>query len=432
MVDVDLSSKSVLHRKLLWTTFVAAVLTSVACDKYEPTKPIEGTYRPGQCVTLQGIIPGGWLSRHKTIHPTVCQPMRVSELGVYTYGGGWSMPGVQAEVGRIEFADAGVLVESNDLRHYGTFDYRDRDATLDDWTRNNPIKTTMLVLAGLVATVTIFAGVVARNSRKKRERERLEAEAVAHRARLEAEAAAQAAARAAALAKLRQSVADAQGAASSLPITLGEAEITLDRAQDELMRGLYSPFWEVVEAATAKLDEFNRTLLLIEARRTTYHTQAAILGSDAPRFSLGVSVLPDPAATHNRLTALYRKAQSNPHFAMVYEQRRTNAILIAGFSSLGQAIEHLGARIVTAISGLAVSLDCRLASLESSLESTANAAAEQSADLRAELQRSAGVNEAVLGQLRQDAEARTESERLALRMLDNIQRRRKPTMWERP
>jgi DNA anti-recombination protein RmuC len=117
---------------------------------------------------------------------------------------------------------------------------------------------------------------------------------------------------------------------------------------------------------------------------------------------------------------------------MVYEQRRTNAILIAGFSSLGQAIEHLGDRIVTAISGLAVSLDCRLASLESSLESTANAAAEQSAALRAELQRSTGVNEAVLGQLRQDAEARTESERLALRMLDNIQRRRKPTMWERP
>ena len=117
---------------------------------------------------------------------------------------------------------------------------------------------------------------------------------------------------------------------------------------------------------------------------------------------------------------------------MVYEQRRTNAILIAGFSSLGQAIEHLGERIVTAISGLAVSLDCRLASLEASLESTANAAAKQSATLRAELQRSTGVNDAVLGQLRQDAEARTESERLALRMLDNIQHRRKPTMWDRP
>gem|GEM_PF-3008314 len=358
---------------------------------------------------------------HKTIHPTVCEPMRVSELGVYTYGGGWSRPGVRAEVGRLEFADTGVLVESNDLRHFGTFNYQDRDATLDDWTRNNPIKTILLVLIGLSVTVTILVGVVKRDYRRRRERERLEVEA-----------AAQAAARAAALAKLRQSVVDAQGAASSLPIILGEAEITLDRAQDELECGLYSPFWEVLEAATAKLNEFNQLLMLIEQRRTTYRTQAAILGGDAPGFSLGVSVLPDPSATHSRLVALYRKAQSNPHFAMVYEQRRTNAILIAGFRSLGQAIENLGDRIVTAISDLAVSLDCRLASLGSSLESTAKAAAEQSAALRAELQRSTGVNDAVLGQLRQDAEARTESQRLALRMLDNIQRRRKPTMWERP
>ncbi len=164
MVDTKRNSEAVFHRPLLCAAFVVVVLTSVACDKYERTKLIEGTYRPSQCVTLQGIIPGGLLSHHETIHPTICQPMRVSELGVYTYGAGWSRPGVQAEVGKIEFADAGVLVEISHLRQTGTFDYRDRDATLGEWILNNPIKAIMLVLVGLAVAVTIPLRLIARKA----------------------------------------------------------------------------------------------------------------------------------------------------------------------------------------------------------------------------------------------------------------------------
>jgi hypothetical protein len=105
---------------------------------------------------------------------------------------------------------------------------------------------------------------------------------------------------------------------------------------------------------------------------------------------------------------------------------------LVGFRSLGQAIEGLGNRIVDEIGTLANSLDCGLANLESSLESSAAASAVQSAVLRAELQTAVGVNDAIRGQLREDAEARSETERLALRMLDNIQRRRKPTIFDRP
>jgi hypothetical protein len=168
MVNTKHHSEAVFRRSLLCAAFVVVALTSVACDKYEPTKHIEGTYRPSQCVTLQGIIPGGWLSRHETIHPTICQPMRVSEIGVYTYGGGWSVPGVQAEVGRLEFADAGVLVELSHLRQTGTFDYRDRGATLGEWTRNNPIKAIMLVLVGLAVAVTIPLRLMARKAEPRR------------------------------------------------------------------------------------------------------------------------------------------------------------------------------------------------------------------------------------------------------------------------
>jgi hypothetical protein len=307
-------------------------------------------------------------------------------------------------------------------------------------------------LAGCSVSLNFFAGAVAgavtgavigatlgyyrdeelRKFREIHERERLEAAAILERERLEAAAIANASARAADLAKLKHVAAEVQRAVSSLSIILGKVEMALDRAQDELKSGLYSPFWEAIEGATSAVQLFDSTLSSIELKLAEYRIQAAQVGSDAPSLSIGVSVLPDPANTRRRLIALYREAQKDPHFAIVYEQRRTNAILIAGFRSLGQAIEGLGDRITDAIDRLSDSLDCRLVSLESSLESVAAVAREQSAALRTELQQSHDANEAVIHQLRQDAEARSEDGRLALRMLDNIQRGRKPTMWERP
>jgi hypothetical protein len=81
---------------------------------------------------------------------------------------------------------------------------------------------------------------------------------------------------------------------------------------------------------------------------------------------------------------------------------------------------------------LAASLDCRLASLELSLEASAAAAAEQAVALRGQLQNAQSVQGGLLGQLHQEADERSDRERLALRMLDNIQRQRKPTLFERP
>lgn len=326
----------------------------------------------------------------------------------------------------------GVYVKTEALRLTGSFEYRTRQANLGDWTRQNPFATLLIATVALLITGAVVWGAVEVRTKRERERERLAAEEERERERLAAEVAAAATARANALARLAQLVAQAQAAARSLPIILGDAEITLDRAHDELRSLLPSPFWEAMEEVLASLNTFQQALSVIEASRSAYRTQAAQLGGSVPEFTLGVSVLPDPAATHRRLNRLYREAQALDRFPIVYEQRRTNAILIAGFRSLGQAIERLGDRIVDEVSRLAVSMDCRLASLESSLESAAAAAAEQGSALRAELQRSHGADDALLGQLRHDAEASSESERLALRMLDNIQHRRKPTIWDGP
>lgn len=428
MKDPNRRPQGRLHRTIVCMAFVIMAVTFAACDKYERTKPIEGVYRPTQCVTLQGIIPGGWLSMHQTIHPTVCQPMRVSELGVYTYGGGWSDPGGQREVGKLEFSDSGVLVQSADLRRSGTFEYKDRAATAGEWTSNNPIKTIMLVLVGLAVAVTITQQLIARESKRRRERESLEAEV----ARKAAAQAAAAAARAATLTQLQRLISEAERAAASLPIILGEAELTLDRADEELQSQLALSFWEAMEEAIEKLHAFQGAMSIIEARRVEYSALASTVDGAVPGFRLGVSVLPDPTGTQSRLTHLYRQAQPIPHFCTVYAQRQTTSTLVAGFRSLGQAVERLGYRIVDEIGSLSTSLGSRLDSLEKSLESSAAAAAEQSAALRTQLQRSVGSNDSLSRQLRQDAEAHSETERQALRMLDNIQHRRKPSIFDRP
>jgi hypothetical protein len=240
-----------------------------------------------------------------------------------------------------------------------------------------------------------------------------------------------------ALASLRRLISEAQNAALLLPIVLAQAEAHMDDAEHELQDHCYSPFWEAMESATTKLNSFDQSVKMIEDRRTLYATQAAAIEVRTPAFSLGIAVLPDPAPSHRRLRTLYRQAQRNPDFANIYEQRRialkidqTNAILMAGFSSLGQAIEHLGDRTVDAISRLGAAIDAQLGSLQASLESTVTAAAEQHKALLAEVSRSGHNQTQALQELREDAERRADHERSALRMLDNIQHHRKPSFWD--
>ena len=64
-----------------------------------------------------------------------------------------------------------------------------------------------------------------------------------------------------------------------------------------------------------------------------------------------------------------RKAQGNFHFASIYEQRKTNKILIGGFTTLEQAINQVGsAQISSSIDGLSSSIDHMASSMEESAE----------------------------------------------------------------
>jgi hypothetical protein len=278
--------------------------------------------------------------------------------------------------------------------------------------------------------IGVFAAQEAAAEAQRREAERLaNQKAEEERRRLEERRLAETQARAA--------VSVAQGAALSLATLLGGAELDLDRSEDELVEGQYSPFWEAIEEAVSQLNSFEKQLLLIEQQRTIHKALVPRCGHDTPPFLLGIAVLPDPTQTYQRLRTLYRRAQKDRDFASIYEQRRiaskidrTNAILVAGFTSLGQAIERLGDRVEDSLHQLRVALECRLGDIHSSLEASATAAAAQHRAMVSELSRSRELGSDVVIQMRRDAESRSEHEQRTRRMLDNIQRRRRPAIWE--
>jgi hypothetical protein len=276
-----------------------------------------------------------------------------------------------------------------------------------------------------------------REEAARRQEQEAAARRAAEQAASERNRAAQAAQIARTLARAEGALFGAQSSAAQLPVLLGEAELALDRAERELAEKLPSPFWEAMEDAALRLSDFDNSLRAIDRNRQEHQQLAQALNGKAPEFSLGVSVLPDPANTNQRINTLFRRAQKMRDFPIIYEQRRTNTILIEGFRSLGNAIASLGAQLQSELAALGDQLDFRLSDLESALRDSASQLAEQHREQLefAEAARSEQRNSnAEIAQIARDrltqAEKRaTESrdyERTTLRMFDNIQRRRRP------
>src|SRR5206468_312018 len=106
--------------------------------------------------------------------------------------------------------------------------------------------------------------------------------------------------------------------------------------------------------------------------------------------------------TTDRLKAVVRKAQRNIQFATIYEQRKTNKLLVAGFQHLAQAIDGMGHRITSSINGLGDQISAMSASLGDQIS-----------------EMSSSLNDS----LSEFNDQSTQRHKEALEMFDNIQRR---------
>lgn len=188
------------------------------------------------------------------------------------------------------------------------------------------------------------------------------------------------------------------------------AKVSLDKADVEFREGAFAPFWDFIEEATRNLASFESAIRELRQKANQFKSTAMELESNKLRFLIDMQALPDARSNVERLRSIVRLAQKNFHFASIYEQRKTNQLLIEGFSTLGQAINGLGDQISDS-----------LYALESSVSDLHAATREQTSQFTDEMAQ-------LRGQMSEDSKVRQEHEQEQREMLDNIQRKRKP-LW---
>ena len=208
------------------------------------------------------------------------------------------------------------------------------------------------------------------------------------------------------------------GLFETIPEHLRNAEQHLDQAEIDFAEGTFAPFWDSVERAANTLGRFDEGIRHINDNSSRYTGLIRQYEREPPMFPLSpqtVAKLSVGTVTAERMKSIVRRAQRNFQFATIYEQRKTNQLLVAGFTSLGQALDQMTWRITSSITDLAGSVD----SMGSMLNDSVRAVDYHLVEMEA-----ATVRHREMLSL-QDVE-RAGREEKAVEMLDNIQRRRKP------
>lgn len=164
----------------------------------------------------------------------------------------------------------------------------------------------------------------------------------------------------------------ALGIYEDLPRYLVSADGFLDQAAIDFDEGAFAPFWDSVEGAAMALAKFDAHVGLVGDRLSRYGELVRLYEGSPPHFPLtgdSIEGLTASGKTVARLDDTVRKAQRDFQFASIYEQRRTNQVLIAGFNNLGQALAGLSRRLEHSLDNLAGRIDDLSTTVVGSIES---------------------------------------------------------------
>jgi len=190
-----------------------------------------------------------------------------------------------------------------------------------------------------------------------------------------------------------------------MPEHLKTAEEHLNQAEFEFSEGAFVPFWDAIEKAATTLGRFDEDVQNIMDNSSQYTHIAKKKYEDVPPpFPLtqeSVRKLNVSMSTAERMKEIVRTAQRDFQFATIYEQRKTNQILVAGFNNLAQALDRITSQIMSSIDDLAISVN----------------------SIGSELDESMSTIHSTLSDLE---DTQSEQNSKVLQMLDNIQHHRKP------
>ncbi|KXI26791.1 hypothetical protein [Paraglaciecola hydrolytica] len=129
-----------------------------------------------------------------------------------------------------------------------------------------------------------------------------------------------------------------------LPITLTDASIYLCEVKELYNRSLFSPFWDKIEEIYSFIGSYYDTLSGIKDNAITFQKACLEYKGAAPQFIytdddiIALSKIDEFITELNKTIEI---AQADFNFALIYEARRTNQLLIAGFTNLSSAISGM-------------------------------------------------------------------------------------------
>ena len=223
----------------------------------------------------------------------------------------------------------------------------------------------------------------------------------------------------------------------AMPKHLIAAESHLDQAESDFEEGAFAPFWDSIESAARELGCFHGSIQTIACNAIRHRDLSMSYEGNTPSFPINldsVTGMTIAKTTSDRLRSIVRRAQCNFQFATIFEQRKTNHLLVAGFTNLGQALDGMGMRIESSLADLTCQISVMSSTLNESIQNVGTALNQTLTAINTSSVSAINATEKVASRvegihqsLQMDAANRKKRHEQVLEMLDNIQRRRKPT-----
>lgn len=141
-----------------------------------------------------------------------------------------------------------------------------------------------------------------------------------------------------------------------LPYFESSANRSIEQAKIDFAENALSPFWNKIEEASNFLGCYKEAVDQLVFNGEIY---SKILDGKNHNFPIPFPIGTNISISQSMLedfNATIRKAQSNFEFANIWEHRKTQKILVAGFKTLEQAINNMKDAVVSAIYDLKYSI----------------------------------------------------------------------------
>lgn len=134
-------------------------------------------------------------------------------------------------------------------------------------------------------------------------------------------------------------------------------------AENEYYANAFAPFWDALEQAARNLADYQDRLRRLGVSADSYYRDLHRRSHTFPAFPVDI-VEPERAMrVASDLSRVMRLGQTNFHFASIWEHRATRNVMIAGFRTLGAALNNMTSTIASSVGELQESVSSDIATV---------------------------------------------------------------------